>query len=221
MRTVVIVVSLALLSACQILPQPAPEPIETISEPILEPVPEVVAVEAETEVVLSLSDTPENLQAWLDYKQQILVDPEPERARLQQLVSYDAVAQLQLALLNLHPDTPYVTRFRIQTQLVELVSGFPPRLAALFSWELTFNQKLLEAESAVTAVTRLNAQQQDALDRLQKTNRELQKKIDALTQIEAELNQPAAENNLSTDSTSSINNGLQQNSWAGVDNGQG
>lgn len=221
MRIVVISVLLVSLSACQILPSPAPQPVETINEPIPEPIPAPEVPEPEAEITLTLTDTPQNLQAWLDYKQQLLVDPEPERARLQQLVNFDAVAQLQLALLNLHPDMPYVSRFRIQTQLAELVTGFPPRLAALFSWELTFNQKLLEAESAVTAVTRLNAQQQDALDRLQKTNRELQKKIDALTQIEAELNQPAAENNPPPDSTSSLNSVLQQGRWAGVDNGQG
>ena len=70
------------------------------------------------------------------------------------------------------------------------LASLPPQLAALLSWDLTFNQKLLEAESAVSALTRLNAQQHDNIERLQKTNRELQKKIDALTQIEAQLNQP-------------------------------
>ena len=193
MKNVVIVTMLALLWGCQLTPVTVPP----VAEPTIEPVPDSLPVilEAEPEPVVELvldDDDAATLQAWLDYKQQILVDAEPERARLRALTEFDAVAQLQLALLSLHPDMPYVTRFRIQTQLAEIVSGFPPRLAALFSWELTFNQKLLEAESAVTAVTRLNAQQQDTIDRLQKTNRELQKKIDALTQIEAELNNPAA-----------------------------
>lgn len=202
MKNVVMVAVLALLWGCQLTPVTIP-PVE---EPIVEPVPDSLPLIAENEpepvIELTLDDSAKTLQAWLDYKQQILVDPEPERARLRGLTEFDAVAQLQLALLSLHPDMPYVTRFRIQTQLAEIVSGFPPRLAALFSWELTFNQKLLEAESAVTAVTRLNAQQQDTIDRLQKTNRELQKKIDALTQIEAELNNPAA-----AESNNGANNG--------------
>lgn len=203
MKNVVLVAVLALLLGCQLTPVTVPP----VAEPMIEPVPDSLPVilEAEPEPIIELAlddDDAETLQAWLDYKQQILVDPEPERARLRGLTEFDAVAQLQLALLSLHPDMPYVTRFRIQTQLAEMVSGFPPRLAALFSWELTFNQKLLEAESAVTAVTRLNAQQQDTIDRLQKTNRDLQKKIDALTQIEAELNNPAA-----AESNNGANNG--------------
>lgn len=192
MKNVVIVAMLALLWGCQLTPVTVPPVAEPIVEPVSDSLPVIEEVELDPVVELALDDEAETLQAWLDYKQQILADPEPERARLRALTEFDAVARLQLALLSLHPDMPYVTRFRIQTQLAELVSGFPPRLAALFSWELTFNQKLLEAESAVSAVTRLNAQQQDTIDRLQKTNRELQKKIDALTQIEAELNNPAA-----------------------------
>lgn len=195
MKNVVMVTVLALLGGCQLTPVVAPPIDETVIEPVSDTVPLTEDVEVETTAVLALDDSAESLQAWLDYKQHILIEPEPERLRLRGLTEFDAVAQLQLALLSLHPDMPYVTRFRVQTQLAEMVSGFPPRLAALFSWELTFNQKLLEAESAVSAVTRLNAQQQDTLDRLQKTNRELQKKIDALTQIEAELNQPSAPEN--------------------------
>ena len=74
-------------------------------------------------------------------------------------------------------------------QLAEQIATLPPGLAALFSWDLTLNQKLLETESAVSALTRLNAQQHENIERLQKKNKDLQKKIDALTQIEAQLNQ--------------------------------
>jgi hypothetical protein len=65
----------------------------------------------------------------------------------------------------------------------------PAGLAALLRWDYVFNQKLLESESAVKALGRLNGQQQDNLDKLQKQNADLQKKIEALTQIEAKLNQ--------------------------------
>lgn len=197
MKKVVVVAMLLWLTGCQLAPVAVPPTETAVAEPESESVPLAEEVAAEATLVLALDEQASSLQAWLDYKQQILVDPEPERARLRELTEFDAVAQLQLALLSLHPDMPYLTRFRVQTQLAEMVSAFPPRLAALFGWELTFNQKLLEAESAVSAVTRLNAQQQNTLDRLQKTNRELQKKIDALTQIEAELNQPSVIENTS------------------------
>ncbi|MFN3900039.1 MAG: hypothetical protein ACK4ML_06695 [Alishewanella aestuarii] len=195
MKNLVWVASLALLSACQVTPPPAPPP----AEPQLEVMPEQPepAPQEEPQLLdlLKFTDEPATLQAWLDYKQSILAEPEAERQRLMQLTEPDEVAQFQFALLSLHPDMPYVSRFKVQTQLTEMLLSFPPRLAAIFSWELTYNQKLLEAESAVSAVTRLNAQQLDQLERLQKTNRELQKKIDALTQIEAELNQQPVENN--------------------------
>ena len=195
MKNAVLLLMVLALTGCQLTSLPEQPSATTSVEAEPEVTPILVEPEPEAVFELALTDTPASLQAWLDYKQQILIDPMSERARLRNLPELDRLAQLQQALLNLHPDMPYVTRFRVQTHLTELVSSFPPRLAALFSWELTFNQKLLEAESAVSAVTRLNAQQQDTIDRAQKTNRELQKKIDALTQIEAELNQqPLPEN---------------------------
>ncbi|MCC5450662.1 hypothetical protein LMJ53_02795 [Rheinheimera sp. UJ51] len=195
MKNAVLLLMLLTLAGCQLTTLPELPSTTTSVEPEPEAVPAVVEPEPEVVFELALNDSATSLQAWLDYKQQILIDPMPERARLRSLPELDKLAQFQQALLNLHPDMPYVTRFRVQTHLAELLSSLPPRLVALFSWELTFNQKLLEAESAVSAVTRLNAQQQDMIDRAQKTNRELQKKIDALTQIEAELNQqPLPEN---------------------------
>ncbi len=200
MKKLVPLVTLLFLSGCQLKPVVvAPEELP-VSETVSIQPPEVEPEESEPVPPFVLDEQATSLAAWLDYKQQILLEPEPESARLNALTTLDEVALLQLALHNLHPDMPYVNRFRVQTQLTEMVSTFPPRLAALFSWDLTFNQKLLEAESAVSALTRLNAQQQDTIERLQKTNRDLQKKIDALTQIEAELNQP---------STSETNNGGQ------------
>lgn len=195
MKQSLVLASLALLTACQLTAPPLPPPSELPVEIVPEQPPALELTEPEPEDILAFNDEPATLEAWLDYKQRILLEPEAERLRLASLETQDEVSQFQLALLNLHPDQPYVSRFRVQTQLTEVLLSLPPRLAALFSWELTFNQKLLEAESAVTAVTRLNAQQQDQLERLQKTNRELQKKIDALTQIEAELNQQPVENN--------------------------
>ncbi len=195
MKNVGVLLMLGCLAGCQLTTLPTAEPNEVVNEPLIEVVPEVAEPEQEQPKPLTLDDSAANLQAWVDYKQQVLLDPMPERSRLRALTELDSIAKLQHALLNLHPDMPYVSRFRVQTQLAEQVTALPPRLAALFSWDLTFNQKLLEAESAVSAVTRLNAQQQESIDRLQRTNRELQKKIDALTQIEAELNQQSLPDN--------------------------
>lgn len=179
-----------LLGGCQLTPQPQPDaaPAEQAPQPAAtaqEPLPEEVLP------ALRIAGDAASVQAWAEYRQYLLVNLNTERELLNQASEQDDVWQLKRTLTQLHPDTPYLTRLRVQMQLSEQLSSLPPALAALFSWDLAVNQKLLEAESAVSAVTRLNAQQHDNIERLQRTNKELQKKIDALTQIEAQLNQPA------------------------------
>ena len=192
---IMLILLLATLSGCQLLNQQRPAP-----EPVTEP--ELTEQQTlpqdntpSSEVVLSLSDDPATLQAWVNYRASLLNNRALWRESLADLSDPDPVQMLQRVILQLHPDTPYLTRLRVQMQLAEQIAALPPGLAALISWDLTFNQKLLETESAVSALTRLNAQQHDNIERLQKTNKDLQKKIDALTQIEAQLNQSINEGN--------------------------
>jgi hypothetical protein len=186
------------LAGCQLPPAPGPiTPAPT--EPLLSAEPEVISLpEPEpTSTPLTISADAATLQAWVYYRGAMLNRINEEREALNNDAEQNDVWQLKRTILQLHPDTPYLTRLRVQMQLAEQLSALPAPLAALLSWDLAFNQKLLEAESAVSALTRLNAQQHDNIDRLQKTNKELQKKIDALTQIEAQLNQsgPVQEDN--------------------------
>ena len=180
-----------MLSGCQLLGTPAtlPEPVTTAVVAEIEP--ETAAEPQALPAKLTVSDEPTALLAWVQYRASILGQLNEEREQLNNESLTDKVWQLKRTILQLHPDTPYLSRLRVQMQLTEQLPKLPAPLAELLSWDLVFNQKLLEAESAVSALTRLNAQQHDNIERLQKTNRELQKKIDALTQIEAQLNQPA------------------------------
>ncbi|WP_240220309.1 procyclic acidic repetitive family protein [Rheinheimera hassiensis] len=190
MKTGLIFVAILALSGCQLAPQPvAPEPTP---EPLLEAEPEqVVLPEPEpVKTPLAIADDAATLQAWVNYRAAMLNRINEERDLLNSETAQDDVWVLKRTILQLHPDTPYLTRLRVQMQSADQLAALPAPLAALLSWDLVFNQKLLEAESAVSALTRLNAQQHDNIERLQKTNKELQKKIDALTQIEAQLNQP-------------------------------
>jgi len=189
MKTGLICLFCLTLAGCQLTPPivvtPPQEPIanepEVVSVPQDEPAPEP----------LQINDEAQTLQAWVVYRAAMLDRVNEEREALSADQLQDDVWQLKRTILQLHPDTPYLTRLRVQMQSADQLATLPAPLAALLSWDLTFNQKLLEAESAVSALTRLNAQQHDNIDRLQKINKELQKKIDALTQIEAQLNQPA------------------------------
>ncbi|MDX1392014.1 MAG: hypothetical protein R3241_06530 [Rheinheimera sp.] len=193
MRTGQIMLLSLLLSGCQLPPVAVtevttPQPVSTV-----EPQTEVPAEQETVAEPLRINDAAATLQAWVQYRAALLTRINEEREALTAATEQDEVWQLKRTILQLHPDTPYVTRLRVQMQAAEQLEALPPQLVALLSWDLLFNQKLLEAESAVSALTRLNAQQHDNIDRLQKTNKELQKKIDALTQIEAQLNQPAGQ----------------------------
>ncbi|WP_213998753.1 hypothetical protein [Arsukibacterium sp.] len=192
---ITLILLLVTLSGCQLLNQPPPEQEPTAEPESTEPQTLPQDSVASTEVALSLSDDPATLQAWVNYRASLLNNRALWRESLSDLSDPDPVQMLQRIILQLHPDTPYLTRLRVQMQLAEQIAALPPGLAALISWDLTFNQKLLETESAVSALTRLNAQQHDNIERLQKTNKDLQKKIDALTQIEAQLNQSINEGN--------------------------
>lgn len=180
-----------LLSGCQLLGTPVTvtEPETTAAQ--ANDTPQTEAEPAVLPAQLAVSNEPTALLAWVQYRASILGQLNEERERLNSEPLTDKVWQLKRTILQLHPDTPYLSRLRVQMQLTEQLPKLPDPLAELLSWDLVFNQKLLEAESAVSALTRLNAQQHDNIERLQKINRELQKKIDALTQIEAQLNQPA------------------------------
>jgi hypothetical protein len=191
MKTSLLLAGMLLLTGCQLTPPPepvTPEPVESLdaeAQPVQLPEPEPVATP------LAISDDAATLQAWVNYRASMLNRVNEERELLNASTEQDDVWQLKRTILQLHPDTPYLTRLRLQMQSADQLATLPAPLAALLSWDLAFNQKLLEAESAVSALTRLNAQQHDNVERLQKINKELQKKIDALTQIEAQLNQPA------------------------------
>ncbi|MDP4536553.1 hypothetical protein Q3O60_10170 [Alkalimonas collagenimarina] len=176
------------LAGCQLLQT---ESVRTSTEDDIvmpESSPELIA-EPEQEAELILADDGVSMLAWLQFKDWVLNSSILQREALP-LHDDEQVAAIQSSLAQLHPDNNYLTRFRAQMQLAERLMVAPPELTTLFSWELAFNQKLLEAESAVSALTRINAELQQELEQNQARNRELEQQIEALTQIEARLNQP-------------------------------
>ncbi len=177
-----------LLAGCQGVP--APLPVILKPKPAPEKVVELPKEQpAPSKPQLALLDDALTLSAWQGYRTDVLQMSAAQRDTAAKALGKTPVEELQALLLRMHPDTPYAVRFRAQNQLSEQLVRLPAGLAALLRWDYAFNQKLLESESAVKALGRLNGQQQDNLDKLQKQNADLQKKIEALTQIEAKLNQ--------------------------------
>ncbi|MBU1620522.1 MAG: hypothetical protein KJ556_05950 [Gammaproteobacteria bacterium] len=176
------------LTACQAVKPVTPVVNKTI--PKVEPAQtQLVQAPKPVKAELAIADDVLTLQAWRDFRAQLLLMPVAERDLLLKSFKTSPVTTLQTLLIKLHPDSPYAVRFAAQTQLNDKLTALPRGLADLLRWDLAYNQKLLESESAVTALSRLNAQQQEQLDKLRKQSKDLQKKIDALTQIEAKLNQ--------------------------------
>ncbi|MEN3157719.1 hypothetical protein ABC502_04960 [Alkalimonas sp. NCh-2] len=186
----VILVGLVLLSlvGCQLLgsQQAAPEPEVVPDQVELEPEPEPTA---EPQRQLTLADDSDSLLAWLQFRQQVLSSSSLQREQWE-LEEQPELAAIQTSLMQLHPENNYLTRFRAQMQLAEHLMLAAPDLAALFGWDLAFNQKLLEAESAISALSRTLADVQHEHEQLRARNLELEQQIEALTQIEARLNQP-------------------------------
>lgn len=181
-----------LLAGCQhkpvalpVVSKPLPEPTKVVEIPKTAPEP--------VKPALALDDSTAALLAWQEFRAELLKMTIKQREQFGRTLPDTPVAKLQQLLIRIHPDTPYAVRFKAQMELAEQLQTLPPLLAAVFRWDFAFNQKLLESESAVKALGRLNGQQQDQLERLQKRNTDLQKKIDALTQIEARLNDAGGE----------------------------
>ena len=151
--------------------------------------PKEVEPEKPLKAELAIADDVLTLQAWRDFRAQLLPTTQDQRDALLRSLTSSAVTQLQTLLIRLHPESPYSVRFAAQSQLSDRLNTLPKGLADLLRWDLAYNQKLLETESAVTALSRLNAQHQGRIERLNRQTKDLQKKIDALTQIEAKLNQ--------------------------------
>ena len=177
-----------MLAGCQgvpaplpVLTKPKPEPEKVVEVPLRAPEPVVPQ--------LAIADDAMTLSAWQNFRTELLQMNSTQRDALSKSLPNTPIGNLQQLLLRLHPETSYAVRFKAQMQLGEQLTQLPPGLAALLRWDFAYNQKLLESESAVKALGRLNGQQQDNLDKLQKQNADLLKKIDALTQIEAKLNQ--------------------------------
>lgn len=138
---------------------------------------------------LTFDDSPCTLLAWQQYVQYSTeLDAEDRRALLATLPS-TAEGTLQSVLLRSHPSTPQLVRLHSQLQLLDLISTLPDDLANYFRWLAQQQQRLLETELTVQTLSRLNSQQQHEIQRLRTEVAEKSAQLQALTDIEARLNE--------------------------------
>ncbi|MFY0665577.1 MAG: hypothetical protein JXQ97_13210 [Natronospirillum sp.] len=138
---------------------------------------------------LTFDDSPCTLLAWQQYVQYSTeLDAENRRTLLAALPS-TTVGTIQSALLRSHPSMPQLVRLHSQLQLLDLISTLPDDLASYFRWLAQQQQRLLETELTVQTLSRLNSQQQHEIQRLRTEIAEKSAQLQALTDIEARLNE--------------------------------
>jgi uncharacterized coiled-coil protein SlyX len=110
--------------------------------------------------------------------------------------------KLQQILLSQGSDTPYASRLRAQNWITSLQPQMDARMQQVLKL-LVFepSQQILELESAITILTRLNTRQEKTIEELEETlsirNKEMEKQrdqVEQLLKIEANMSEQKRSN---------------------------
>lgn len=146
---------------------------------------------------LKLSDDPCNLLAWFNYRNQIDDLSWPERKSKIAELNDSKTNILKKIMLSQNVSTPYQSRLRAQNQLNDIKPELPKMMSQLFSvWVLQPSQKLLEFESALVTLGKINARQSQTIDeqkqqveQLEQQHQQQQSQIEQLMNIETTLSE--------------------------------
>lgn len=135
------------------------------------------------------------LDNWLLYMFEVQQLTAPERTALIKSLPDDNPSLIKKILLSQSVDTPYNQRLRAQNWIVKLSVGASDSMSFLLNKTIFSNsQHLLEFESAITILSRVNTRQQSEIDalQLQLESRESeikkqQEQVEQLLKIETDL----------------------------------
>ncbi|MFC6440438.1 hypothetical protein [Bowmanella sp. JS7-9] len=138
---------------------------------------------------LRLADDACSQLAWLDYWQQSAQLDWPTRKAMIAKLGEQPEERLQAIILSQPSDTPYQSRLRAQQSMQTLIKSLPPQLATKLDLLIYQNaQKMLEYESALVTLGKLNARQAATLSEQDSQLTEQQAQLDAMhAQIQALL----------------------------------
>lgn len=124
---------------------------------------------------------------WLSFWLTHSTVPWRERLALFSQLGHRPDQRLRRFLLSQPIDTPYQSRLRSQTDFELLKEHLEPAFAKLLE-ELAYkpSQQLLEYESAITILSRVNSRQSVSLDEQARLLQEQENKINQLLKIEAD-----------------------------------
>lgn len=146
------------------------------------------------------------LDNWLLYMFKVQELTEPERTSLIQSLPDDNSSLIKKTLLSQSVETTYNKRLRAQNWIVKLSVGASDSMNFLLNKMIYANsQHLLEFESAITILSRVNARQQSEIDalQLQLQSRESeikkqQEQVEQLLKIETDLLKQNRKQNINT-----------------------
>ncbi|WP_428242615.1 hypothetical protein [Gynuella sp.] len=129
-----------------------------------------------------------NTIAWQNYLAEIPTLSEEQRIQRLDTLNASSPDELKRLLLNTAPTLPLQQRIDNQILLFDKASTLPNPLGNLIFMYASQNQRLIEQELKTRQLVTQNQQQQKQLKQLQSKLVQTQKKIDALTEIEQQLN---------------------------------
>lgn len=153
-------------------------------------------------------------QYWISYQLNIQDMVWQERSELIKSLDDDAVYLVQKSLLSQAVDTPYQDRLRAQNWLLSLQKIASDKMNSLLLGLIYKNsQQLLELESAITVLSRVNVQQARKINKLEKrlgkSEEEIlkqQEQVDQLLKIELDISKKNKQSLELSDSLNSENN---------------
>lgn len=193
-KPMLLVVSVLALSGCELLQQKLQQkaPVLTSTGTYL----------CESEGSVELFQEYCNVEAWSDFLIETDALTWTERNVLIKSLGDDPKFKLQQILLSQGRDTPYANRLGAQNW----ITGLLPKMDAKMQRVLTLmifdpSQQILELESAITILTRLNTRQEKTIEELEETlsirSQEMEKQrdqVEQLLKIEASMSEKKRSN---------------------------
>jgi uncharacterized coiled-coil protein SlyX len=179
-KPMLLVVSVLVLSGCEVLQQKLQHkaPVLTSTGSYL----------CESESSVELFEEFCNVQAWSDFLIETDALTWTARNALIKSLSNAPKFKLQQILLSQGSDTPYANRLRAQNWITSLQPQMDEKMQQVLKL-MVFepSQQILELESAITILTRLNTRQEKTIEELEQTlsirSKEMEKQRDQVEQL--------------------------------------
>ncbi|RDV25231.1 hypothetical protein DXV75_11550 [Alteromonas aestuariivivens] len=187
MRTMTVVLMLAILQGCKATQEqmpPAPAPVIQHVYSTEQKSPPLCIVPRDVESFVGQCDIGYWVRMWVEADAMRW----PQRKALLAELGTSLPDTLKKIVLSLPTDTPYQDRLRAQNYLTEIQSVLNPQvIEAVNTLVSRPNTQLLEFESAITLLSRVNTQQAQSMENLREELEAQRKQIEELLQIEATL----------------------------------